>query len=458
MNESRDLARFVSELKYEHLPSEVIAKTKDLILDQVGIMMGVATLPWSKAIYEYVRDWGVGKAESTIAHYGDRTKAENAAFANASFGHGFEIDDIYSAGQSHPGCIVVPSALAMGEKEHASGRDVILAVVAGYEVMGRINKAIVPSCIMRGFHAPTSITGPFGAAAAAGKLLDFDPELMVHALSIAGSHGSGTIEYDQSGGSVKRMHAGMAAHGGLRSALIARKGLTGPPTILEGKHGFCQAFADEYDLQEITDNLGKDYRVVMGTSIKFYCSGAAMHAAFDAVHKLVADHVFAADDVAQVVMGTNRQAVTHLNAKPTDITSAQFSAPFGLALTLIRGGNGFKDYCEENLHDEKILNLAARISMEIDKEVDSEFPATRAARVTVRLKNGKTHQQKIYYCKGSPQNPLTRADFEGKFRGLASIVARKDRVDEILRTVAALDEQSDVSALVALMASRSSMN
>ena len=254
MNESRQLARFVSELKYEHLPPEVIARAKDLILDQVGIMMGVSTLPWSKIVYEYVREWGDEKRESTIAHYGYKTKAENAVFANSSFGHGFEIDDHYLPGQSHPGCIVVPSALAMAEKESATGKDVILAVAAGYEVMGRINKAIVPSCILRGFHAPTSITGPFGAAAVAGKVLNFDPELMVHALSIAGSHAGGTIEYDQSGGSVKRMHAGMAAHGGLRSAFLAQKGLTGPPTILEGKHGFCQAFADKYNLQEITDN------------------------------------------------------------------------------------------------------------------------------------------------------------------------------------------------------------
>src|SRR3990172_3926508 len=196
MNESRDLARFVSELKYDNLPPEVIARVKDLILDQVGIMLACSTLPWSKVIYDYVRDWGDNKQESTIAHYGDRTKAENAVFVNSSFGHGFEIDDHYLPGQSHPGCIVVPSAIAMAEREHGTGKDLILAVAAGYEVMGRINKAIAPSCLIRGFHAPTSISGPFAAAAVAGKILDFEPELMLNALSIAGSHASGVIEYD----------------------------------------------------------------------------------------------------------------------------------------------------------------------------------------------------------------------------------------------------------------------
>src|SRR5688572_2748822 len=130
MNESRDLARFVSALKYEHLPAEVIARAKDLVLDQVGIMMACSTLPWSKIIYEYVRDWGDCKQESTVAHYGYKTKVENAVFANCSFGHGFEIDDHYPPGESHPGCIVVPSALAMAEREGVTGKDLLLAVVA----------------------------------------------------------------------------------------------------------------------------------------------------------------------------------------------------------------------------------------------------------------------------------------------------------------------------------------
>ncbi len=453
MNESRDLATFVSELKYENLPQEVIARAKDLILDQVGIMIGISTMPWSRAIYEYVRDWGDGKPESTIAHYGYRTKAENAVFANSSFGHGFEIDDLYVRGSSHPGCITVPAALAMAEKESVSGKDVIVAVVAGYEVMGRINAAITPSCALRGFHSATSITGPFGAAAVAGKIMGFDADLMLHALSIAGSHSSGLTEYDQGGGSVKRMHAGMAAHGGLRSALIAQKGLTGPGTILEGKHGLCQAFADEYNLEEITDQLGKDFRVVMGSGIKAYCACYAMHAGIDALRKLAAEHDIRPDDVAEITMGTNRRSIHHVDAKPTDITSAQFSAPFGLALTLIRGGNGFKDYTEETLHDPKILSLSRKVKLEIDKEVDGEYPRTRAARITVRLKGGTTHSAKVDHCKGSPQNPMTRAEFEEKFRGLASVVATKDRMDEIIRLVYTVEQQKDLSALIPLLAS-----
>ena len=214
--------------------------------------------------------------------------------------------------------------------------------------MGRINTAITPSCALRGFHAPTSISGPFGAAAARGRSWASTPDLMLNALSIAGSHSAGVTEYDQGGGSVKRMHAGMASHGGIRSALLAQKGLTGPSTILEGKHEIFVAFTDQHRPHEVTDKLGEEYRVVMGTGFKAYFACFPIQAAIDAMLALKRDHGFAPDDVVEIVMGTNRRSVTHVEAKPTDILSAQFSAPFSLALTLLRGSNGYQDYTEKN--------------------------------------------------------------------------------------------------------------
>lgn len=456
MNESRTLAAFVSDLKYDDLPREVVAKAKVLIIDQLGIMMAVSTMPWSQVIYRYVREWGDCKQESTIVHYGDKTKTENAAFANSSFGHGFEIDDMFTPAQSHPGCVVVPSALALGEREGISGKQLILAVVAGYEVMGRINKAISPSCGLRGFHAPTSVSGPFGAASAAGKILGFAPELMLNALAIAGSHSCGVKEYDHSGGSVKRMHAGMAAHGGLRAAFTAQMGITGPSTILEGPHGFCHAFADEYHLNEVTDGLGKEFRVVMGTTIKAYCACGAMHAAIDAVHKLVVEHDVRAKDVAQLTMGTDRGSIDHVGVirEPKDITGAQFSAPFSLAMTMIKGSNSFSDYTQENIDNAEIMTLARKVKLEVDKEVNAEWPGKRAARVTLKLNNGRVLSEKVDYCKGSPQNPLTKTEFDAKFRGLVSVVADKKTADKIMQTTYSLEQLGDVRTLVSLLSQK----
>lgn len=453
MNESRALAAYAASLTYEKLPVEVIEKAKRLILDQIGIMIGVATMPWSRAINEYIRDWDDCKRESTVAHYGYKTKAENAAFANSCFGHGFEIDDIYFYGSSHPGCIVVPAALAIGEKEHISGKRMILATIAGYEVMGRINAAIVPSCGLRGFHQATSVTGPFGAAAATAKILGFNPDLTLHALALAGSHAGGVAEYDQTGGSVKRMHAGMASHGGIRSALLALKGITGPSAILEGKHGVLVAFTDSYRANEITDGLGSDFRVTMGTGYKAYFACAGIHSAIDALLRIKREQQIKADDVAEIIMGTNRRTISHVNAEATDVLSSQFSAPFSLALTLLRGTNGFNDYTDNTLHDEAIRTVAAKVRLEVDKEVDSEYPANRGARITVRLKTGVSHQIKVQYCKGTPQNPLTSAEHDEKFRSLAQVNASSDRVEEILRIVLDLENQEDLTELAALMGS-----
>ncbi|MFH1088070.1 MAG: MmgE/PrpD family protein, partial [Chloroflexota bacterium] len=158
MNESRELAKFVADLKYEDLPKKVIEKTKDLVLDQLGVELASSTKPWSKAVYRDALDAG-GKHDSSIVNYGDKLPVLSAAFVNGSFGHGFEIDDMYRPSLSHPACVIVPAAMAMGERELISGKQFILAVVAGYEIMGRVGAAAAPSINALGHH-PTSSTGP----------------------------------------------------------------------------------------------------------------------------------------------------------------------------------------------------------------------------------------------------------------------------------------------------------
>lgn len=453
MHETRTLAEYAVGLRFEDLPPAVIHKARTLVLDQVGLMMGLSILPWSRIICDYVRDWG-DAPESTVAHHGMRIKAENAAFANASFGHGFEMDDLYFAGSSHPGCIVIPAALAIAERDGCSGREFLTAMVAGYEVMGRINAAITPSAALRGFHSATSLTGPFGAAIATAKLRGLDAGRTLHALAIAGSHASGLTEYDQGGGSVKRMHAGMAAQGGMRAALLAERGLTGPATILEGKHGMLQAFTDRYRIEELTAGLGSDFRVVEGTAIKAYCACGGIHAAIDALQAIKRECNLPATDIASIRMGTNHRTIHHVSAAPVDITGAQFSAAFSLALTWIRGGNGFGDYSAENLSDPAIHALAQRVTLEVDPEIDRDYPRTRAARVTLTTRTGETRQMRIDYCKGTAENPLDDADIRAKFGGVAGAVADPARLDDIIDWLDRLEAQPDLRRLMALVATR----
>jgi 2-methylcitrate dehydratase PrpD len=204
-----ELARHATRLRYEDIPPEVIEKAKDCILDQIGVELIGSTLEWNKIAYRYVLEMG-GRAESTIVNYGTRVPTLDAAFVNATFGQGCELDDVGFAAGGHLGAATVPVALALAEKDRASGKDVLSAVVAGCDVMYRLLLAVRPSSGKRGFHSH-GIGGPFGAMVTASRLLRLSNDQMLHAFGIAGSHSSGTMEYDQTGGEVKRVHAGVAA-------------------------------------------------------------------------------------------------------------------------------------------------------------------------------------------------------------------------------------------------------
>jgi 2-methylcitrate dehydratase PrpD len=451
MDESKRLARFLSELRYNDLSNEVVERTKELVLDQLGIQLATSTTPEGLALYKYIQGVG-GLGESTVVNYGDKVRAENAVFINAAFGHGFELDDTYLLSGTHPGAITIPSALALGEKELVDGKGFVAAIVAGYEAMGRISRSLAPSYWHRGFD-PITVSGPFGAAAVVGKVLAFDADLMLNAISIAASHSSGIMEYAQTGGNVKRMHAGMAAFGGTRAALLAGAGITGPPTILEGRSGFCRAFSDDYRLGDILSDLGTEF-VVMGISFKCHCVCYQIQAPIDATSKIVREHGIKPNDIEEIVIGTNEVAIPQVGIifEPEEIAAAQFSAPFSVAMCVVKGSNDFRVYTEENLKDPEIKALAKRVRLEVDDQVQAMFPQKRAVRVTVKLKDGTSYEERLEGARGTPVNPMPRGEVEDKFRDLASVVLPDARIEEIIKVVEDLVELRDITALSKLLA------
>jgi 2-methylcitrate dehydratase PrpD len=235
------LADFVYRTNFDDLPEEVIKMSREMVLDQLGVELACSVLDWNKKVLKYVKDLGIASDQSTIVGSGVRSSAEYAAFVNATFGHGFEIDDFTPAAIAHPGCVAVPASLTVGEREHLSGKGLLTGVALASEVITRVGESGMKWMLARGFHE-TCILGVFGASAVAAKMFGMDPRHIAYAMSIAGSHASGTTEYTQSGGDVKRVHAGIGANAGIRSALLARNGLTGPLTILEGQRGVLQSF------------------------------------------------------------------------------------------------------------------------------------------------------------------------------------------------------------------------
>lgn len=449
MNETQQLAQFVAELKYEDLSPEIITKAKGLVLDQLGCQLAFATLPWSRIIYQHVRD-KTGTGESTIIYYGLRTTMEDTAFVNAAFGHGFEMDDTEMHTISHPGSVVIPAALATGEVKHASGREFLTAVVAGYDVMLRVGQA-ARSMVERSFHT-TSVSGPFGAAATTNKILQHDADTIVNTLGIAASEAGGISEYTISGGSVKRLHSGFPAYAGVKAALLAQGGITGPVNAIEGKKGFCQAFANETYLENITAGLGREFRI-MWTGNKTYCCCAAQHTAIDATRAIMDAHVFQVGDIDEIIIEQMPREVKSVGniIEPGDITAAQFSGRFGVAMRLIKGGNGFNDYTLDNIKNPEILELARKTRYETNEKLKEKASEAAPAVVTIRLKNGDVLKKRVDYARGTIQNPLTAQELEDKFRGLASLSVPGQQVEDIVETIDKLEDVADIRKLVSLL-------
>jgi 2-methylcitrate dehydratase PrpD len=247
------LAEFLAKTNYQDLPAPVIEKTKELIIDQLGSLWPARRCPGT-VVLSIVQDM-----ESAAS--GDGTfinSLEYAALVNGTFGHGFELDDYCTPCGAHVGCVVFPAALAVGAKVRATGADFLGAFALGAESVVRLGFAFtVRGIAARGFHS-TSVYGPFGAAVAAGKLLKLNKE-SCYPFGLPGSHYSGTTEYDQTGGDIRRLHAGIAGMAGIRAAYLAKKGFTAPPTILEGKNGSLKAFSSSPMVEKLTDSLGSDF-------------------------------------------------------------------------------------------------------------------------------------------------------------------------------------------------------
>lgn len=440
------LAEYVSNLSFDEIPAAVVTRTKQLVLDQLGCELAFGSLPWSEAALRYARTQFRTGGTCTVAGHDMRTTAEGAAFVNASFGHGFEMDDTEMVTASHPGSVVVPAAVAVAETLAASGRELIVAVVAGYEAMLRTLLAC-RGLVRRGFHS-TAVGGPIGAAVAAARLMKLDAGKTRDAIGLAASQAGGITEYAVSGGWVKRCHAGFAARSGVAAATMASVGVTGPQAPLEGRRGLLQAVSDEVAPDELVRELGRRLRV-LDTGTKPHCCCAAQHAALDATAALIAEHPVRAEDVAEVVvrMRPREAGVVGNIVEPADITSAQFSAAFGVALRIVRGANGFADYTQANVEDPQVRALARRVRVVAAQDDPELAHGDAPASVAIRRVDGSMRQTCVTYAKGTPANPMTAAEIEDKFRRMTAARVPDHQARAIEEYVDRLEELDDVRAL-----------
>ncbi len=331
-------------------------------------------------------------------------------------------------------------------------------MIAAYEVMIRISWSCSPHLIYRGHHPPVGV-GPFGAATTGAVILGFDQETALNAYGIAGSHSAGLIEYTKTGGSVKRIHAGIPAQGGVRAALFAEAGITGPPTILEGEKGFCKVFAGEYDLGRLTDELGSRWQP-LDNGLKPYSCCHLIHFVFDALDILRDRRDFGPSEVAEVVVSTNSEPILgHIGSimEPGDILGAQFSLPFSTAMRLhhggrrMQGGNGFWDYLKMDLKDPALLETAQKVRVEVTDDSSRVSTVDEGAGVAVHLTDGTVLEVDVAHSWGLPKNPLSVAEVAEKFHYLTDPVMPADRPNRIVDIVADVTSLKSVRGLMDLL-------
>jgi 2-methylcitrate dehydratase PrpD len=449
---AQSLARFISDLSYRHIPAEAVARCRELLLDQLGCQLIGASVPWNQPVYQFVRNAKSG-GPARIVKYGNEVPLDDAVLVNGTFAQGCELDDYYDQGGGHPGAATVPVIVALAQQQTVSGQELITAMVAGYEVGWRIGRALLPELMQRGYHAQSAV-GVFIAAAAAGKILRLDPDRMTHALAIAGSHAGGTMEYDQSGGEVKRLHNGMACCGGLRSALLAEIGLTGPPTILEGERGILKVMSGKCNIDPIVNDLqaGTENLALYHAAMKRFPVNASQHAPIELLDNLVREHKIDPRQVTEIKVEVNEGILLHSGTiyQPKEVIEAQFSLRFSLALRLLKGNNDLQHYLDPAMwSDRAMLEIGRKIELLADPTAIG--PRRFACAMSIQFSDGREVRGSLAAPKGSYKNPLSARELHDKFYRLGRTVLDDQRLGSIVDSVERIESAQSVAALSTLM-------
>jgi 2-methylcitrate dehydratase PrpD len=437
------LVEFVLDLEAASLPAPVVDAASRSIADWLGTAIRGAVEPLADAIAAVIDATG-GDAQATVVGRSMRTSALLACLANGAQSHALDFDDTHLPSIVHGSAPVAPVVLALGEWRHATGAEAIAAFVAGFEVATRIGRVLGRALADRGWHV-TGVLGHFGAAAAAGKLLGLDAARLARALGIAATQAAGL---EQSFGTMsKPLHPGKAAMNGLLAALLARAGFTGSTAMLDGPGGLPATFLGVSDLGSAVEDLGKRFEI-LENSTKLYAACHLTHATIDAARAIRA-RVAPAPDAVDAVRCQVHPLTLKVAANPTPRTGleAKFSVAFCAAMGLVRGEAREEEFAAQSLGDPGILRVMARVIPEADASL-----GIGAARMSVRLADGRVLEERVTAARGTPGNPVTRDEVEAKFRRLAGVVLPAERVARLVVALRRFQELHDVAELTALAA------
>jgi len=443
------LAEFAAGLAFEAVPAAVVRRAEDLFLDWFASALAGKDARPVETIARFIEAMGPSDGGSEILIHRRGSSPLVAAIANAAASHVAEQDDVHNGSVFHPATVVFPAALAVAQALGASGRELLTAVVAGYEVGIRVGEFLGRSHY-RIFHT-TGTAGTFAAAAAVGRLLQLTPAQMRHALGSAGTQSAGLWEFLRDAADSKQLHTAHAAGAGLTAAYLARDGFTGARRILDGAQGLAAGTSQDADPTRLADGLGTRWALAE-TSFKFHAACRHTHPAADALQQLLREHRLAAGDIRAVTALVHQAALDVLGpvTDPQTVHQAKFSMGTVLGLIAVHGRAGLTEF-DSNWRDAAVRAVHDKVAMRLDPEVDGAYPARWIGKVVVETLDGRTLAATVLEPKGDPGNTLTRPELEDKAQALAAY-RNGATPDEMQRVIARIWSLADTAVVTRFLA------
>ncbi len=442
------LARYMVEARERSLAPDVAREARHRILDTLAAMVSGAHLKPGEMAIRYARAQG-GVAEATVLTTDITTSAINAALVNAMFGHADETDDFHPATKAHPGCAVVPAALAMAEREGRSGTELLRAVTLGYDLCCRFLLALGADLVRRTHRSAEGTSSTLGSVGAAASLARLDEKGMRHALSYACQQVSGIWSWVRDAEHVEKAFdfSGMGARNGVTAAIMAQLGFSGVWDVFDCEHNVLQALSTEPNPEEMVAGLGSRY-FITETAIKPFSVGYPIQAPLDAFLRLRREHGLSPDNVERIVARLPEDGARVVN----DRSMPDINCQHIIALALVKGTVSFEDsHSYEQMKDPKVRAAKERVQLVADPKL-MDPGAPRSGLVEVTLRDGRTVSHFTRHAPGTAENPMDTESVNAKARLLIEPVLGAEQADGLIRRVNALDELKDVRELRAFLA------
>jgi 2-methylcitrate dehydratase PrpD len=443
---TRKVVAFARETGFRDLASPVVTHAKLVLLDTLGAMLSASNpkYPAGKILVQFIRSLG-GKEESSIIGYGFKSSCINAALVNGTFGYYCDIDAHHPGAVVHPAATVVPTSLAVGERERVDGKEFLLSLVLGMEIDCRVSMALNPRALYdRGFH-PSCVAGTIGATISAGRLFRLSSEQFPVALGLGGQQSSGLLAWkDDFSENSRPFNHSIAARNGITSAFLAKLGFGAPPDVFEGRYNLFRAFSEEGKGNPgcLTQGLGRDF-FIMDLAFKKYSCCAFLHPGLDALLHLLDEHLLKSPEIEEIVFRFPKQGTELIDGTELRSHSAQYILPVAAVNRRI--------LIDDILHDQRVeaevRRLTERTVVVGDEALDKLFPERYASIVEVKTTRGKVFSKRVDYAAGTPQNPFRQKDIEEKYYRMCHPAVDLATSRKIMETVENIEGVDDINRL-----------